>query len=282
MNKHQKKFLKVNSLKLSNKSILQTNIRNQLTALYGVKEYRVFSAFKRNLHLNMKKIITNNTQAVKLIINKIKNKHPPYDIGSYITALGIDLQESISIYRATKNKYILDQLLWRVFYYQAVTDDLYSKWVDDLWPVNHIIMEQVFNGQTGYELIDSSVNCLKKTGKMTNRNRMVFAIFFCKNLLQPWYYGEIFFEKYLEDYDKVVNRGNWIWCSQIRFDNQRFIRFMHPDIQLKKLLSTEEGTEWFRTWKMPTVNKIIDWKESCDKYRSWKKELRNTFREITN
>ena len=135
------------------------------------------------------------------------------------------------------------------------------------------MQEKFFFARTGFLIIDASIACLRSTGKLNNKLRMVVASFFCKNLLQPWMDGEKFFAYFLEDYDEKVNKGNWIWCSQIKFDNQIFIRFFNPDLQLKKILKTDYGEEWFKIWKQKEFPKIIDWKQSCDNFRIWKRKV---------
>ena len=232
------------------------------------RPFRVFGAFKTHIleSIKHKHLQAVNKKAVKVLLPMI---HPnkPSDISSHVRALGLGFIDSIVIAKEMKSGYLLDQFLWRAFYYQADVDDVELQ--QHNWHVDKKLQAKFFAGKTGFPIIDASINQLIHTGKLPNKLRMVVASFFCKNMLQPWMHGEVFFSKYLEDYDRVLNRGNWIWCSQLRYDNQQFIRFFKPENQLKAWLKTEGGSEWYDTWKTKECPEIIDWDKSCDRYRKW-------------
>lgn len=285
MNKHQQSFLR--SIHISKSNIDFDNLRKTIrTELYSTlpdlrQEYSVFGPFKRNVLNGIKrKTLTpvDKTTIRKLTsyLERVDNVNNPTDVSPYVVAYQLGFIDSIIIAKSLKSKYLLEQFLWRIFYYQANVDDHLLRDYDIYkWSVDKELQRKFFRGETGYDLIDAAIHCLIETGKMTNKVRMTVASFFCKNMLQPWMDGEKFFAKYLEDYDEVINRGNWIWCSQIRFDNQIFIRFLKPEIQLKKLLKTKEGQDWYNIWKVEKKSEeIIDWNKSCDRYRKWKRSLR--------
>ena len=68
-------------------------------------------------------------------------------------------------------------------------------------------------GRTGFPLIDAAMRCLRATGTMHNRLRMVAASFFVNDLLLDPAEGEAWFARYLLDFDLASNRGNWRWCA---------------------------------------------------------------------
>jgi deoxyribodipyrimidine photolyase len=266
MNKHQYNFAIKNNLSFEHK--LRDIIIDELSLM--PKSYSVFSAFKKKF-LSLYKFdnLPSLKRSHKRIISII-NKTPkePYDISSFLCLSNIGLFDSLAIANHYKNtskyNYLLNQFLWRAFYYQVIIPtELY----EFNWPIDLNLQKRFFNAQTGYKLIDAAIACLRATGKMTNRHRMLCGMFFCKNLLQPWMDGEKFFKKYLEDYDEYLNRGNWIWCSQLKFDNQQFIRFMSPMRELKKL--TPEQREWLYEWEQPYIDPCIDWNDSCNRFKKW-------------
>ncbi len=274
VNKYQKQFLVQHHLTLANdpQEIVLKELYQVVPSLDH--PYRVFGAFKKKVLVAIK---GKHFEAVnKKHISYLKSMILPNresDISSHVRALGLGFIDSIVLSRETKSPYLLEQLLWRAFYYQADVDD--KDLQRSIWKVNHRAQEKFFKGKTGFPLIDASVNCLVHTGKLPNKLRMLLATFFCKNMIQPWMDGEKFFSKYLEDYDRVVNRGNWIWCSQLRYDNQQFVRFLHPYRQLKILLKTEEGKLWYSKWKKTEeYPEMLNWEESCKAYRDWKKTIK--------
>lgn len=269
MNKFQKAFVKEHNIHF------QKNRKLDFASINYQKEYKVFSAFKKYF-LSMEEVKeilkhhSTNSNDFNKISKQIEYKTKlPSDVSSFISAIGLDIKDTLYLIKIKKSDYLLNNLIWRLFYYQTNIKDLYVE--KGPWIYSEKLQKVFYEGRTGYEVIDAAILCLKKTGKMTNRHRMTCAIFFCKNLYQPWFDGAKFFSKYLEDYDEVLNNGNWVWCSQIRFDNQPFIRFINP---VKELKRTDK--EWFEKWKPVNKEKpIVDWKESCLKYRMLLKEFRD-------
>jgi len=239
------------------------------------KRYSVYSAFKKRIIKDLipNKICSENTAILTQIVKILKKvDSPPYGISSFVAVSGLGLCNTLSIadkFEDTeKHEYLLSQFIWRAFFYQA---EIPKEILNMPWVVDKNLQKKFFSAQSGYPLIDAAIACLVETGTMLNRHRMICAIFFCKNLIQPWMDGERFFRKYLEDYDKYLNRGNWVWSSQLKFDNQQFVRFMNPDKGINKI----KKTEWYIRWRQPEVEPIVDWKESCLRYRDWIKATKN-------
>lgn len=70
------------------------------------------------------------------------------------------------------------------------------------------LFEDFCNAQTWYPIIDAAIIQLKTENRMHNRLRMIVASFLTKDLLIDWKRWEEFFQKYLLDYEEVVNIGN--------------------------------------------------------------------------
>lgn len=65
-------------------------------------------------------------------------------------------------------------------------------------------------GQTGYPLLDAAMRCLRDTGWLHPRLRLVAAEFWCGTLHQPWQSGAAWFAECLADADEALNVGNWL------------------------------------------------------------------------
>lgn len=131
------------------------------------------------------------------------------------------------------------ELIWREFYNQILSNFSYTQNSN----FNNLTIEwenrdediyAIFNSKSGIPIVDAAVNELKNSGYMHNRARMIFASFFCKNLLCDWKIGERFFAKYLLDYEECNNIGSWQWCAGCGVDAQLFFRIFNPYLQTKK------------------------------------------------
>jgi deoxyribodipyrimidine photo-lyase len=68
-------------------------------------------------------------------------------------------------------------------------------------------------------------------GWMHNRLRMVVAMFFTKNMLHDWRFGEEFFMKNLIDGDFSSNNGGWQWSASTGTDAAPYFRIFNPITQ---------------------------------------------------
>lgn len=255
--------------------------------------YLKFSAFSQKIDQSMRSYI-DQYKPDKKLIDMLKSAESRdindlyFETGTsmYIRdncSLGT-LYRTYMIYRtlARSKAYserFLKQIKWRHFYMQAFYLERKDK-ESNSWPGK--VMKEAWltgseaqrrhraftHGKTGYEIIDAAIMCLKATGYMHNRLRMLCGLFYCKNLYLDWRHGARFFSKYLLDYDKPINDGNWIWCSQLMFDSQQFVRFMSPDLEYKRCKRS-----FIKEWCHPNrVSRIVDWQVSCEAYRKAKKD----------
>jgi deoxyribodipyrimidine photo-lyase len=86
------------------------------------------------------------------------------------------------------------------------------------WKSNLKHFEAWCNGQTGVPFIDANMRELKATGFMSNRGRQNVASFLTKDLQIEWWWGAMYFESMLVDYDVCSNWGNWNYVAGIGND----------------------------------------------------------------
>lgn len=102
------------------------------------------------------------------------------------------------------------------------------------WHVDKIPFDRWCNGMTGFPFIDAAMRCLKDTGYMHNRLRMLVASFLTKDLRIDWRLGEEYFAKTLLDYDPASNSGGWQWAAGVGADAQPYFRVFSPWVQSSK------------------------------------------------
>jgi len=139
------------------------------------------------------------------------------------------------------NHSIIAQLIWRDFYYQlgenfphVIGGPLKEKYGKIKWSKNKKTLDLWKQGKTGYPIVDACMTQLNTTGYMHNRGRLIVASFLVKTLLHDWQEGEKYFARQLEDYDPLVNNGNWQWVSGSGADSQPYFRVFNPWLQSQK------------------------------------------------
>jgi deoxyribodipyrimidine photo-lyase len=149
-----------------------------------------------------------------------------------------------------KNTSLLDELIWREFFYQIMyhypesIDYNFKRNYDNIsWINNEEEYLRWCNGTTGYPIVDAGMRELNQTGYMHNRTRMITASFLCKHLLIDWRIGEHYFATQLLDYDPALNTGNWQWVAGTGCDAMPYFRVFNPTQQQKKFDSKKEYIE---------------------------------------
>lgn len=160
-------------------------------------------------------------------------------LSPYITLGAVSIRE---LYVKTVNysKEFVRQLAWREYYYHLMQK---YPWMKELelkphmrkikWENDSNLLKAFVEGRTGYPIIDAGIRQLKNEAWIHNRIRLVLASFLTKDMYIDWRIGEKFFEKYLVDYDEVVNAGNWQWSASVGVDPLPFREF-NPITQAKK------------------------------------------------
>lgn len=125
-----------------------------------------------------------------------------------------------------KNTAFTRQLWWREFYMNMFSETP-DKWSRSIaWDNSHFVAWR--DGKTGVPIIDASMICLRETGYLHNRLRMLVASFLVKTLHVDWRLGERYFATQLIDYDYFNNRGGWLWCAGLAADSQPYFRYFNP------------------------------------------------------
>jgi deoxyribodipyrimidine photo-lyase len=144
------------------------------------------------------------------------------------------------------------ELIWREFYIQIlanfphVASRCFRPEYDRIdWPGTDALFDAWREGQTGYPIVDAAMRCLKATGWMHNRLRMITAMFLVKDLLVSWQQGERHFMRLLVDGDLAANNGGWQWSAGTGTDAAPYFRIFNPVSQGQKF--DPEGT-FVRRW----------------------------------
>lgn len=178
---------------------------------------------------------------------QLKNIPAPYEkdrpsiktseLSAFIKFGCISIRE---VYWSTKSISMINQLIWRDFYYQlsvfpVLEQSLKDKHRNIKWENDKKLFNSWKSGKTGFPIVDAGMRQLNETGYMHNRTRLITASFLIKTLLIDWKWGEYYFATKLYDYDPLVNNGNWQWVSGSGADSQPYFRIFNPWTQSKKL-----------------------------------------------
>lgn len=132
----------------------------------------------------------------------------------------------------------VSELIWREFYQMilacwpdVVTENFNPSTRHIEWPGTREHFAAWERGETGYPVVDAAMRCLRATGDMPNRLRMVTAMFCTKDLLCDWRWGEAVFARLLLDFDLASNNGGWQWSASTGADAQPYFRVMNPTLQ---------------------------------------------------
>lgn len=147
----------------------------------------------------------------------------------------------------------VDELLWREFYrhilhaYPRLSRGYAFKPETEalLWRQAPEDLAAWQQGRTGFPIVDAAMRCLKATGWMHNRLRMIVAMFLSKNLLIDWRVGEQWFMQHLLDGDLAQNNGGWQWSASTGTDAVPYFRLFNPITQSEKF---DPQGDFIRRW----------------------------------
>ncbi|WP_026970592.1 deoxyribodipyrimidine photo-lyase [Aliagarivorans marinus] len=133
----------------------------------------------------------------------------------------------------------LNELIWREFYrhllYEYPRLGARQAFKPDTekvrWKQNPQGLSAWQEGMTGYPIVDAAMRCLKRSGWMHNRLRMIVASFLTKDLHIDWRVGESWFSQLLIDYDLAANNGGWQWAASTGADAAPYFRVFNPTTQ---------------------------------------------------
>ena len=160
----------------------------------------------------------------------------------------IKIQEE-KTYKSDSSYWIYFELLWRDFFYLLMKyseNKLFLK--SGIKEKNYNFrkdaesLKNFFSATTDVDLIDASINELKSSGWLSNRNRQIVASYFVKNLGLDWRIGAAFFESFLVDYNPASNYGNWAYQSHVGNDSSYRI------FDIDKQTQMYNGKEYINKW----------------------------------
>lgn len=146
----------------------------------------------------------------------------------------------------------VNELIWREFYLQIlwhfphVLESSFNPKYDDVpWEENEEAFQRWCEGRTGFPIVDAAMRCLRATGYMHNRLRMITAMFLTKDLHLHWRRGEQYFMHHLTDGEIASNNGGWQWSAGTGADASPYFRIQNPWTQTLKF--DPEG-KFIRKW----------------------------------
>ncbi|NHI01469.1 deoxyribodipyrimidine photo-lyase [Oceanimonas sp. MB9] len=136
----------------------------------------------------------------------------------------------------------LNEIIWREFYRHLLVafphlsmNRAFKEETEALqWSHDEDGFAAWCDGRTGYPLVDAAMRCLKDTGWMHNRLRMIVASFLTKDLHIDWRRGEAWFMARLIDGELAANNGGWQWAAGTGADAAPYFRVFNPVTQSER------------------------------------------------
>ncbi len=147
----------------------------------------------------------------------------------------------------------LNELIWREFYRHLMVaypqlsmgQPFKPETRQIKWSQDKAKFQAWCDGQTGYPIVDAAMRCLRETGWMHNRLRMIVASFLVKDLQIDWRWGERYFMSRLIDADFPSNNGGWQWSASTGADAAPYFRIFNPTVQGERY---DRRGEFIRSW----------------------------------
>ncbi len=147
----------------------------------------------------------------------------------------------------------VNELIWRDFYRHLMFDNHelskglpFKPHTQGLkWSYHKPHFKAWCLGKTGFPIVDAAMRCLRQTGWMHNRLRMVVASFLTKDLHIDWRWGEAYFMRQLIDADFASNNGGWQWAAGTGADAAPYFRVFNPTTQGERF---DKQGEFIKQW----------------------------------
>lgn len=227
--KKTKKPIKFNNKLLDKVVTIKQNIKERNAALKVLKE-----------NSNEPDIIPGREEGIKILLDISKtqnNYHTKRNFLNYKTSRlspyikygCVSIREVWHIFLKMSNKKasraLLDQLIWREFYYHY-----YIFYPDELeWDYKTKVLDITNILKSAPKIVQATAVQLITTGFLHNRGRMILAHYLLHEKKLYWKDCERFYANHLTDYDPIVNIGNWLWIKK-----QPKFKWLNFDIQKKK------------------------------------------------
>jgi len=216
------------SVKLSRKNIKYESTRRFI----GTRD-ECFKVLKRFSFKKNNNCLSNYEGICNLTKNDLK-KHGSF-VGSYLSVGLVSPRELYNYVlaefgiKSIEFEYIQRSLIWREFYNNLSSQ---KQLITNKWKPKTNRKIRFFS-----PIFSALIKKLKETGFLTNRERLYISTVIIHELGVPWKVGEKLFTKYLIDYDKVLNIGNWLWISGLEPYSQKEFKRINPKVQETKYFS---------------------------------------------
>jgi deoxyribodipyrimidine photo-lyase len=278
----------------------------QFIKLMGVKEYvfeiKINNDFTRKKGLEIIKNITNGVFKKYDKERDLIFEGKTTRLGPYLKFGLVSCREVFTAFKKSGSSVLVSQLVWREFYYHltyhypdilkgqisGVNMAFKIKFNKKNWDGESSIYWKAFSsGKTGFPIIDAGISQLKRDGYVHNRVRMYIASFLTKNLLIDWRVGEVFFARYLYDYDPANNNGGWQWTASTGVDTQPY-RVFNPWAQTKawdpeclyikkyipelRTVDKKDILNWgnaYKKYKIDYPKPIVDYSKTIKEWKEW-------------
>lgn len=169
---------------------------------------------------------------------------------------------------------LVKQLYWRDFYLQVMryipgatsfTHYIDSRYDNIPWTSNKREWTQLMNAQTGFLLVDASMNQMKASGYIHGRGRMLLSVFWTKylliSILDPKYGSQVGFSKWLVDaIGPSQNKLNHHWVCDLDYPGKKYSAPGAPlsgrpmDVSNKMIAKWDPTGAYIKRWIPELVN----------------------------
>lgn len=247
--------------------------------------------YKENINLSQRGGRINALEKLKKIKEIQKNYSKNKDLLDYHTCelsayvnLGLISPREFYYY---SNIDIRKQLYWRDYFLMAYRflkmqnyTHIDKRYNNIKWSKNSKEWNLLMKSQTGFLLIDASMQQLIKTGYIPNRARLLLGSFWCKylhiNPFDPNYGSQVIYSKYLVDaIGCSQNKMNHHWLTEFDFAGKKFSPKGSPiagrpmaidNLQIKKF---DPECKYIKKWlphlKEISNKELINWNEEISK-----------------
>lgn len=278
------------------KSVKNENISYTRRTFSNEFDKPLSSLYEQNNHLAQRGGRTNTLAQLKKKIVDYGTHRDRLDYDTTNISAGLNFG-CISIREAYESfghsVLILKQLYWRDFYLTAVKyllnannlkRHIDARYDAIAWKNNASDWEKIWQGRTGFLMVDAAMSQMRTTGYMHNRARMIVVVMWTKYLLinpfHPKYGSQVGYSRLLVDaVGPSQNQMNHRWADEFDFPGKKFSAPGVPlsgrpmDVSNKKISKWDPECAYIKKW-LPhlahvPVKDLVNWdQDKVDKYKA--------------